>query len=81
MVFNPECRKRILETNWEKSLYIHYLDVDFVLGRLVENEKTPHGEMRGGLLLAYLKPDRRSLKLEINQTGKEIYEKVSQYLE
>ncbi len=79
--FNPECRRSILEINWDNSLYVHHVDVDFVPGRLVENKATNHREMRGGLLLAYLKPEIRSFKLEIKQTVEGMYKQIFQCLE
>lgn len=75
--FNPECRRGMLEANWEKSLYVHQIDIDFIPGRLVEDGEATHGEMCGGLALAYLKPEIRSCKLVINQTAKKMYEKLT----
>lgn len=78
--FDPECRRGILEANWEKSLYVHQVDIDFVPGRLVDDGGTIPGELRGGLALAYLKPEIRSRKLVITQTAKKMYEKIRQNL-
>jgi hypothetical protein len=70
----------MLEANWEKSLYIHHVNIDFVPGRLVDDGGTIPGELRGGLALVYLKPEIRSCKLVINQTAKKMYEKILQNL-
>lgn len=78
--FNPECRRGMLEVNWEKSLYIHQVDIDFVPGRLVDDGGTIPGELRGGLALAYMKPEIRSCKLVVNQIAKETYEKIRRNL-
>lgn len=77
--FNPECRRGMLEANWSKSPYVHWIDIDFVPGRLVEDGGTANGEMWGGLALAYLKPDIRSCELVINQTAREMYERILHY--
>jgi glycosyltransferase involved in cell wall biosynthesis len=78
--FNPECRQGIFEANWSKSPYVHWVDIDFVPGRLVEDEGMAHGKMWGGLALAYFKPEIRSCELVINQTAKEMYERIRQSL-
>jgi len=79
--FNPECRRGMIEANWDKSPYVHWVDIDFVPGRLIEDGgTTSHGKMWGGLALAYFKPQIRSCKLAINQTAKEMYERTLQHV-
>lgn len=74
--FNPECRRGMLEANWDKSPYVHWVDIDFIPGRLVEDGEKAHGEICGGLALVHMKPEIRSNKLIINQTAREMYEKI-----
>lgn len=74
--FNPGCREGMLEANWEKSPYVHYVDIDFIPGRVVEHEGPSHGEMWGGLAMAYLKPEPRQTPLLVNQSAKEMYERL-----
>jgi glycosyltransferase involved in cell wall biosynthesis len=66
---NPECRRGILEAGWERSPYCHMLDVDLIPGRIMENGGGGHGEMWGGLALAYFLPARRTKELLIARTA------------
>ncbi|MDQ1260966.1 MAG: hypothetical protein QG575_147 [Euryarchaeota archaeon] len=58
--FNPECRKSLLETNWEKSQYVDWIDLDFIPGRIIEDNGQAKDEMWGGLALVYFKPSARN---------------------
>jgi glycosyltransferase involved in cell wall biosynthesis len=72
--FNPECRKGMLEANWNSSRYVQWVDLDFVPGRITENSIASQGEMWGGLALAYLTPAIRSGPLTIERTANKMYE-------
>src|SRR6185312_8209369 len=45
--FDPECRQALLNIDWERSAYCHWIDLDFVPGKLTA------GGVSGGLALAY----------------------------
>lgn len=66
--FNPECRRGMLEANWESSQYVDYVDLDFIPGRIVEHEGPFHGEMWGGLALVYLIPKPHIETTQVNRT-------------
>ena len=61
--FNPTCRKGILAVDWGLSPYVHWVDVDFVPGRIVEHGGGGDGEAWGGLAVAYVLPAQRSFAL------------------
>ena len=72
--FNPECRKGMLEANWNKCPYVQWVDLDFVPGRLIENGGAADGEMWGGLALAYLTPTMRDGPKEIGRSANKMFE-------
>ncbi|MDD4254486.1 MAG: glycosyltransferase [Methanofollis sp.] len=72
--FNPECRRGMLDVRWEKSPYVHWVDLDFIPGRIVEAEGPSQGEMWGGLALAYLKPVIRHGSLQVNLSANRTHE-------
>lgn len=72
--FNPECRRGMQEVNWEGSPYVHWVDLDFIPGRIVETGGPSRGEMWGGLGLAYLKPVIRQGPLQINLSASKMHE-------
>ncbi|MDQ6814012.1 MAG: class I SAM-dependent methyltransferase [Bacteroidota bacterium] len=53
--FNPECRRGMLEVNYESYNFVEMIDLDFVQGTYSPSEKTS-GEMWGGFGLISLKP-------------------------
>lgn len=74
--FNPKCRQGMLAANWEKSPYIQWVDLDFIPGRVVEHGGGGHGEMWGGLALAYFHPIKRSQTFQVDASSKEIFERM-----
>ena len=74
--FNPECRKGMLEANWDESKYVRWVDLDFVPGRIVENGSDSQGEMWGGLAIAYFSPDVRKNSFKLDQTAKIMFELI-----
>jgi len=72
--FNPECRRGMREVDWEKSPYVHWVDLDFIPGRIVETGGPSRGEMWGGLGLAYLKPVIRQGPLQISLSASRMHE-------
>jgi len=63
--FNPECRRGMLETDWERSPYVHFVDIDFIPGALIGDNGSFGSGSSGGLALAYLKAETRNRPLEI----------------
>jgi hypothetical protein len=72
--FNPECRRGMLSAGWEKSPYCHWVDIDFVPGRMVETPGPSHGELWGGLAAAYFLPVMRTGNLQISQTAAQMFQ-------
>jgi hypothetical protein len=74
--FNSECRRGILEAEWEKSPYVNWVDVDLVPGRIVEEEGSNKGQLGGGFGLAYFLPHQRATALQINQSAKMMFDSI-----
>jgi hypothetical protein len=74
--FNPECRRGILEAGWERSPFVHGIDIDFIPGRIVEHGGVGNGEMWGGLGLAYLKPGRNEKGLLIGASADRMFHQI-----
>jgi len=75
--FNPGCRRGLLEADLEQSQYCHFLDVDFVPGRVIEHGGPTAGELWGGLALAYFSPSRRNGRLTVQRSAASMFEIVS----
>lgn len=73
--FNPYTRKGILHASWNASPFVHYVDLDFVHGRLIEDSR----KMWGGLALAILLPNKRIDKLAIKQNNLATFNAVSKH--
>jgi glycosyltransferase involved in cell wall biosynthesis len=67
--FNPGCRQAMLESPWQESPYCHWVELDFVPGRLVDNDEPAQGEPWGGLGIAYLQPFPRKGWLRIERSA------------
>ncbi|HYO80752.1 MAG TPA: glycosyltransferase, partial [Bryobacteraceae bacterium] len=66
---NPACRAGMLSAAWSSSIYCHWVDLDFVPGRIIEHGGGGHGELWGGLALAYFLPVPRSGELHVGQSA------------
>lgn len=66
--FNPECRRGMLEADWQSSAHVRWVDTDFIPGRVIE-AGAGTGEMWGGLGCAYLTPERRDGPLVVRTTA------------
>ena len=79
--FNSECRRGMSEAEWEKSPYVHFVDVDFVPGRVVEGNDNPfQGEMWGGLGLAFLSPRPREGRVKVQYSAKSMHHMICQQM-
>lgn len=78
--FNPQCRQGMLETRWGDSPYCHWVDLDFVPGRVVEAGPAV-GQMWGGLAAAYLHPGKRDSELRVTATANRLFEAAQQAAE
>ncbi len=74
--FNPECRRGMLDADWNKCPYVQWVDLDFVPGCIIENGSTSEGEMWGGLALAYLTPTIREDPLIIGRSSNTMFELI-----
>jgi glycosyltransferase involved in cell wall biosynthesis len=67
--FNPACRQGMLSAEWARSPHVHWVDLDFIPGRLVEHGGGGDGGMWGGLALALLAPARRAGSLVVGTSA------------
>jgi glycosyltransferase involved in cell wall biosynthesis len=77
--FNPDCRSGMLEVDWNQSPYLHWVDIDFVPGRIVEHPGPFRGQLWGGLALAYFAPGRRTSPVAVNCSAAEMFRVMSEY--
>jgi len=73
--FNPICRKAILGLNYNNYKNVHYIELDFISGVFLKNEKL-YREMWGGLALMVLEKQEREETLKINQSQKILFDTV-----
>lgn len=78
--FNPECRAGMLQANWHGSKYLHFADLDFVPGRLIEHGGGGHGEMWGGLSLLMFLPQPRKGPPTIQRSANMMHEAIKSTL-
>jgi hypothetical protein len=71
--FNPGCRQGMLDSPWHESPYCHWVELDFVPGRMVDNDEPAKGELWGGLAIAYLQPAPRNGYLRIDRTAESLF--------
>jgi hypothetical protein len=71
--FNPECRRGMLAANWESSPYCHWVDLDFVPGRIIEHGGAGNGELWGGLATAYFDPLQRGGPLNVETSADKMF--------
>ncbi len=71
--FNPRCRQGMLEAPWQEARYCHFVDLDFVPGRVVEHSGPSHGELWGGLAMAFFLPTPRIGPLTVGQTASTLF--------
>lgn len=58
---NPDTRRGILSADWARNRHLHAVDLDFVPGQIIEHSVVEnHGEIWGGLAMAYLDPAPRA---------------------
>jgi glycosyltransferase involved in cell wall biosynthesis len=70
---NPGCREAMIESPWYDSPYCHWVELDLVPGRPVDNEEAAHGELWGGLAVAFLQPTPRQGPLVVNRTADSLF--------
>jgi hypothetical protein len=64
---NPECRRGINGADWASCPYVHYVELDFVTGQIIEHEiRDGRSEVWGGLALAYINPQPRAGTLAVS---------------
>lgn len=78
--FNPECRAGMLQANWQGAEHLHFVDIDFIPGRLIEHGGGGHGEMWGGLSLLTFLPKRRKGPLTIQKSANMMHEVIKSTL-
>jgi hypothetical protein len=70
---NPGCRQAMLESAWHDSPYCHWVELDLVPGRPVDNDEPAKGELWGGLAVAYFQPSPRKGPLTVNRTAESLF--------
>jgi hypothetical protein len=70
---NPGCRRAMMESAWQESPYCHWVELDLVPGRPVDNDEPAKGELWGGLAVAYLQPSPRKGGLVVNRTAESLF--------
>jgi glycosyltransferase involved in cell wall biosynthesis len=76
--FNPDCRRGMIESDWNACRYCHWVDLDFVPGRRVEHGGLGTGEMWGGLGAAYFHPEPRQGDLKLIQSAQQMFQLMLQ---
>jgi hypothetical protein len=76
--FNPECRQAMMESAWQESPYCHWVELDLVPGRPVDNDEPAKGELWGGLAVAYLQPTPRQGWLEVNRSADSLFRTMAE---
>ena len=69
--FMPAVRRGILEASWETNLYVHFVEVDFLSGRI-----EPDNKMTCGFALAIMLPYQRTGKVLTHTDRELLYRKV-----
>jgi len=66
--FNPGCRKGIKEAPWSENPHVHFVELDFITGRFVNDEEaSDYRQMWCGFALATLLPQIRAGKLVVRE--------------
>lgn len=76
--FNPQCRQGMLAAEWPRSPHVHWVDLDFIPGRLVEHGGGGDGGMWGGLALALLAPARRIGPLVVGASASRAFAEMNE---
>src|SRR5262249_25627199 len=68
--FNPDCRRGMLQADWQASPHVHYVEIDHVAGEFFPRpvDTAVAGTMWGGLAMAIMLPERRRAGLSIRQS-------------
>jgi glycosyltransferase involved in cell wall biosynthesis len=77
--FNPNCRQGMLDSPWNECPYCHWVELDFVPGRAIDNNETAKGELWGGLALAYLAPTPRNGPLIIGRSAESLFRTMHEH--
>ena len=77
--FNPDCRRGMMSAQWARSPYVHWVDLDFVPGRLVQNGGPFDRQLWGGLALAFLHPVPRAGELQVQCSASEMFRAMNEY--
>jgi hypothetical protein len=67
---DPARRSGMRDAAWEANPQVHFVDLDFIPGRVVEHGGSGDGELRGGLGVACLLPEHRQGPLNVQQTAR-----------
>lgn len=74
--FNPDCRRGMLEIDYESNPYVELVDIDFIKGTYSPTEQT-RGEMWGGFGMIYLNNNKdKDKNIVVNQSSLYTYERL-----
>jgi hypothetical protein len=71
--FNPDCRRGMLQAEWTSNPHVHFVEIDFVHGSVL-NRGVPRRQMWGGLFLALLLPQTRASTLLVSQRHRLLFD-------
>jgi len=69
--FNPKCRKGMLAPNYKDNKHVHYVEIDYISGGIIQNNN--YREMWGGFGHVILLAEKRLTQLKIYQSQRELY--------
>jgi hypothetical protein len=65
--FDPQFRQALLNVDWERFANCHWIDLDFVPGKLTA------GRVSDGLALAYFHPEKRIGPLAVRRSANNMF--------
>lgn len=76
--FNPGCRRGMRTADWEKSPYVHHVELDFIPGiyHFTASDTAKALSLWGGFACAILRPEERSGNLVVNESQRALHEAV-----
>jgi hypothetical protein len=76
--FNPACRDGMRRADWARNPFVHYVELDFILGiyHAKAFDTAEAKSMWGGLACAVMEPFARCDELVIGESQRELFEAV-----
>lgn len=76
--FNPRCREGMRKADWAKSPFVRQVELDFIPGvyHYEAHDTAEARSMWGGFACALLSPEKRTGKVVIQESQRQLYESV-----